>query len=91
MGLGYEIALLLATIMGVTFNYFTNKRIVFRSERKVLPLFIIVYIIQYFSGVLLIEKFITYIDNKLLAGFCVALFLAFASYIPLSKILHEKK
>jgi putative flippase GtrA len=91
VGLDYKVSLLAATIIGVCFNYFTNKTIVFKSEKKVLPLFVVVYITQYFSGILLIEIFILYIDNKLIAGFFVAIFIALVSYIPLSKIFHEKK
>ena len=87
----HKIALLLATIIGVVFNYFTSKKIIFQSRKKVIYSFVGIYALQYFFGILLLEIFISFFDNKFLAGFFVTAFLALVLYIPLSKIFYEKK
>ena len=91
IGMTYEIAFLISTVMGISFNYLTIKKIVFKSEANTFFLFVSFYIAQYFLGIFLIEKILLLTNNKLVAGLCVAVFLAPISFMALSKIFYEKK
>lgn len=56
LGFDYKIAALLATILGVLFNFQTIGRLVFKQHDNTLILrFISVYVIVYFIGIALIK------------------------------------
>ena len=77
----YAIASLLATILGVLFNYFTTGRIVFNnSDSKLLIKFFGVYGITYLINLLFLKIFDSYQVNMLIAGAILIFPMAFLSY-----------
>jgi putative flippase GtrA len=55
-GLPSELALLLATVAGVIFNFFTTGRIVFNtSDPRMMPKFLIAYVITYSANLALLK------------------------------------
>ena len=77
----YSIASLLATILGVLFNYFTTGRIVFNnSDSKLLIKFFGVYGITYLINLLFLKIFDSYQVNMLVAGAILIFPMAFLSY-----------
>jgi putative flippase GtrA len=58
-GLDYQIALLISTILGVIFNFFTTGRIVFFNKNLLLIFkFILTYIVVYIVNVILLKIFV---------------------------------
>ena len=83
----YAIALLLATILGILFNFFTTGRIVFRNnDPKLIIKFFGVYGITYLIGLLFLKIFDSYHVNLLIAGAILLLPNAMLSYL-LNKVL----
>ena len=77
----YSIASLLATILGVIFNYFTTGRIVFNnSDSKLLIKFFGVYGITYLINLLFLKIFNDHQVNMLVAGAILIFPMAFLSY-----------
>lgn len=77
----YSIASLLATILGVIFNYFTTGRIVFNnSDSKLLIKFFGVYGITYLINLLFLKIFNDHDVNMLIAGAILVFPMAFLSY-----------
>ena len=70
LGFDYKMAVLMATIIGVFFNYYTIGNYVFGSSGQNLILkFILVYIVIYFMNILLIKLFKNTGYNDYLSGF----------------------
>lgn len=77
----YSIASLLATILGVIFNYFTTGRIVFNnSDPNLLIKFFGVYGITYLINLLFLKIFDTRNVNMLIAGAILIFPMAILSY-----------
>jgi len=77
----YSIASLLATILGVLFNYFTTGRIVFNnSDSKLLFKFFGVYGITYLINLLFLKIFDSCHVNMLIAGAILVFPSAILSY-----------
>jgi putative flippase GtrA len=77
----YAIASLLATIIGVLFNFFTTGKIVFRNnDPKLLIKFFGVYGIIYLINLLFLKIFDTYHVNMLIAGAILVFPVAILSY-----------
>ena len=75
IGLPYLAALLLATIIGVTFNYFSFGRMVFKADGgwfvfgKFIVSYVIVYVINAVLLVILTEE--NYLNAYLAQGVCI--------------------
>src|SRR4051812_1092370 len=55
-GLPSALALLLATVIGVVFNFFTTGRMVFESnDRRRLPRFVLAYVVTYSANLALLK------------------------------------
>jgi putative flippase GtrA len=80
VGLGTTLALLCATVIGVLFNYRTTGKLVFRSDRAVFRLFIIVYIAQFATNWLALKALAAAGVGPLPAQLIVLLPLAVATY-----------
>jgi len=77
----YAIALLIATIIGVLFNFFTTGRIVFKNkDQKLLIKFFGVYGITYLVNLLFLKIFNNHHVNMLIAGAILILPIAVLSY-----------
>ncbi len=87
MGLHYSIAMLLAQISGVIFNFYTTGRIVFNnSDARLFIRFFCVYITIYMVNVLLLGAFEQASYNMYIAGALLILPNALLSFF-LNKIL----
>ena len=83
LGLHYSLATLIATILGIIFNFFTTGRIVFKNQQNaLLPRFVLVYGLTYGVHVLLLGLLIDRLGvNKLIAEAIVTLPIALLSYL----------
>lgn len=90
-GFHYTIAVLLATLLGILFNFQTTGRIVFNNaDIKLLLKFFLVYLIVYFMNIYLIKFFIFLRLNVFLAGAVAIPFVAVSSFL-LNKTFVFKK
>jgi putative flippase GtrA len=85
MGLHYTLAVFLATVMGVFFNYQTIGRLVFSNRKNhLLRQFIFVYVILYLINILLIKFFFIFCLSYYACGMMALFFVA-----PLSFYLNK--
>jgi putative flippase GtrA len=82
LGMHYTLAVLLATCLGVLFNFKTTGKIVFKnSNNKLLFKFIIVYAVQYIFNISLIKLFLLISFNTYIAGALATIVCAFSAYL----------
>lgn len=82
LGLHYQFAALLATCIGVLFNFKTTGRIVFKNtNNKLIFKFMLVYVVQYFVNISLIKLFLSFTLNTYEAGAIATFFCAILSYL----------
>ena len=81
-GFHYSLAVLIATILGVLFNFQSYGRIVFKNYSwDFLPRFITVYIIIYFVNLILLLIFDLLVSNLYISGLMVTPFMAYLGYL----------
>ena len=82
LGMHYTLAMLISTVLGIIFNFFTTGKVVFRSlEGRRFFLFVLVYAVTYVVNILLLRLLVDGIHiNKLIAGALVTLPVALLSY-----------
>ena len=82
IGMHYTLAMLISTVLGIIFNFFTTGKVVFRSlEGRRFFLFVLVYAVTYVVNILLLRLLVDGIHiNKLIAGALVTLPVALLSY-----------
>ena len=91
LGLSYSIAILLATVIGVVFNFFTTGSIVFQSfDWSKIYLFLIVYCGSYFVNVFCLYLLINYGFSSLVAGIISMPFVATLTYLGLRFLVFSK-
>jgi putative flippase GtrA len=82
LGLHYSIAVLLATILGILFNFQTYGRIVFKSHSwQLIGRFVFVYAVLYLISLALLMLFDSFIVDLYLAGAIVMLFVSYLGYV----------
>ena len=88
VGAHYSLATLIATVVGVIFNFFTTGRIVFHNmEGKRFVTFALVYTFTYIVNILLLRWLVDGLNmDKLLAGALVTLPVALLSYFLNAKL-----
>jgi len=80
-GIYYSIALLIATLAGIVFNFFTTGRIVFLNTRiSLLPKFVLVYIFTYVVNVTCISILKQYIQEVYIIQAILAIPMAVLSF-----------
>jgi len=88
----YAIASLLATILGVLFNFFTTGRIVFNNnDPKLILKFFGVYGITYLIGLFFLNIFNSYQVNMLIAGALLVFPIAILSYFLNKALVFQVK
>ena len=91
LGVSYSIAILLATIIGVVFNFFTIGSIVFQSfDWSKIYLFVTVYFCSYGINVFCLYILISYGFNSLVAGVISMPLVAALTYIGLKFLVFSK-
>lgn len=92
IGLHYSMAILVGTVIGVIFNFFTTSRIVFKSKDNALIIrFVLVYVVQYTLNVGLFKLLKTFGWNDYITGAILLLPMAIISYILLSTFVYRQK
>lgn len=90
LGVKVWLALLLPTIIGVLFNFFTISKFAFRKfSIKNLPKFILVYILIYLINYFLISILNSYISNEIITQFLLLPFVAIISFLLFSKVVYK--
>ena len=88
----YAIASLLATIIGILFNFFTTGKIVFKNnDPKLLIKFFGVYGITYLINLLFLKIFNSYQVNMLIAGAILVFPIAILSYFLNKALVFQVK
>lgn len=78
----YSLALLLGTILGVIFNFFTTGNIVFRNKNpKLIFRFVLVYVVTYFINLGFLKIFDGLKMNMVVAGGILLLPMALISFL----------
>ena len=77
----YRLALLIATVIGVTFNFFTYGKLVFNNTKKQLIVkFFVGYAILYFLNIGFLDILLKFIPNTYIAQLICIPLMAFLSY-----------
>ena len=80
-GIHYSLAVLVATILGVLFNFQSYGRLVFKNYSwYFLPRYITGYIIIYFVNLILLLIFDLLVSNLYISGLMVIPFIAYLGY-----------
>ena len=80
-GFHYSLAVLIATILGVLFNFQSYGRLVFKNHSwYFLSRYITVYIIIYFVNLILLLIFDLLVSNLYISGLMVIPFIAYLGY-----------
>ena len=80
-GFHYSLAVLIATILGVLFNFQSYGRLVFKNYSwYFLPRYITGYIIIYFVNLILLLMFDLLVSNLYISGLMVIPFIAYLGY-----------
>ena len=88
----YAVASLIATILGILFNFFTTGRIVFRNNSfRLIFRFFIVYGITYLVNLFFLRIFSFYQVNMLVAGAILAFPVAILSYFLQKALVFRAK
>jgi putative flippase GtrA len=82
LGMPYPVALLLATCLGVLFNFKTTGKLVFASENNdYFLMFVMVYGVVYLFNMALIKFMELFTSNLYLAGFVAAIPAAMMAFV----------
>jgi len=80
-GFHYSLAVLIATILGVLFNFQSYGRLVFKNHSwYFLSRYITVYILIYFVNLILLLMFDLLVSNLYISGLMVIPFIAYLGY-----------
>ena len=78
----YSVAILMATILGIAFNFQTYGKFVFKNHsQRLIIKFILVYLLIYVVNVLLVSLTDLFISNLYLSGVMMTLPIAYLGYI----------
>ncbi len=81
-GFHYSVAILIATVSGVVFNFYTYGRLVFKNHsNRLIAKFILVYVALYLVNVSLLPLVDFLVSNLYLSGAILALPTAYLGYI----------
>jgi putative flippase GtrA len=90
--LHYSIASLLATILGVLFNFKTTGNLVFKSnDNRLLFRFIVVYVVYYLLNILFLKIIQSFGMNLYVSGAILILPLAIISFVLNSKFVFRSR
>ena len=91
-GINYALALIIATLIGSIFNYYSYGIIAFRkTEKKMILRFLVLYTVLYFFNLGLFKLFLNITANKILVqAMCVPI-LVLTAYIVNKKMVFSEK
>lgn len=92
LGLHYSLASLLATVLGVMFNFKTYGSLVFKSSsNRLIFKFVAVYVFTYFLGLLFLKFFAMIAVSMYVAGLILLLPFSFLTYVLLNRYVFIAK
>lgn len=92
LGTGAYVAQLIGQIIGIAFNYFTYRHLVFRSTGHPYKRFIGAYIIQYCVSLALLALLLPLIRSEYWAGLATVIFASLINYFVLKRwVFRERK
>lgn len=90
LGAQIWLALLMPIIIGIFFNFFTISKYAFKKfNLKILPKFIIVYGLIYFTNYFLLHFLQEYVINEILAQFLLLPIISLISFLLFSKVVYR--
>ena len=91
MGSTVWMALLVGTVLGTIFNFFTTGSYVFRElSPKRIPRFVICYVIVYCINLILIELVSIWINSKIVSQAIIVIPIAAVSYFVMARFVFFK-
>jgi len=92
VGIHYAIAIIISTVTGSIFNYFSYGIIAFRIlDKKIVLRFIILYAVLYFFNLAIFKLFLLITSNKIVVGaMCLPIMVA-VTYFSSKKFVYNKK
>ncbi len=92
LGFHYSLSALMATILGVLFNFQTYGKLVFKSHSKYLiGRFVLVYVLIYSVNVLLLALFDLFLVNLYIAGAIILLPIAYLGYFLNKRLVWKER
>jgi putative flippase GtrA len=91
LGLNIYAAQAIAHVMGMTFNYFTYSRHVFRSATPAKTRFILSYAANYLVSVGVLAVMAHFIASPYIAGFATALIVSVLNYFALKHLVFRTR
>lgn len=85
------VAQILAQLLGMTFNYFTYSRHVFRVTRGAKLRFMAAYGVNYSIGLAFLTLFDLFVHNDYLAGACATVCASLVNYFALKHIVFVER
>ncbi len=90
-GVAAWLALLVATVLGIAFNFITTGGYVFREISLVrLPRFVICYLVVYTINLGLIELLLMWLTNRILSQFVLMCPMTVLSYLLMTRFVYLK-
>ena len=91
LGLHYSLAVLIATILGIVFNFQTYGRLVFMSHSwRLMGRFVFVYVTLYLINIVLLVLFNLFLIDLYLSGAIAILFVSYFGYVLNKRYVWKK-
>jgi putative flippase GtrA len=90
-GLNIYVAQLVAHLMGMTFNYFTYSRHVFRAVTPAIGRFIASYAVNYLLSLATLASVAHFVRSPYVAGFVTALLVSVLNYFALRYLVFGRR
>lgn len=91
LGVNLYVAQVVAQLVGVTFNYFTYSRHVFRDRTASMQSFMLAYGSNYLVNVALLALLDRFIRSDYLAGFAATLCASLVNYLALRSLVFKPR
>lgn len=89
LGMNMFVAQLVSHLMGMTFNYFTYSRHVFRDAGPAKLRFVLSYGVNYLVGLAVLAVVSRFIASPYLAGFAAAVIVSVINYFALKHLVFK--
>lgn len=91
LGVNLYVAQIIAQVLGVTFNYFTYSRHVFRDRHASKRSFLLAYVGNYLVNLALLAAFARVIHSAYLAGLAATIAASLVNYLALRSLVFRKR
>lgn len=91
LGVNLYVAQIVAQVLGVTFNYFTYSRHVFRDREASKQSFLLAYVGNYLINLVLLALFARVVSSAYLAGLAATIAASLVNYLALRSLVFRKR